>query len=97
MVAYAVLNLVRRDDGTARDPLTRKRLDRPRLRGKHLHAAFDRLLVQPFVRWITDDTKQMEKDILMNVSEHRYPRINWKFLPLKGISRDVQQSRPSST
>ena len=33
MVAYAVLNLVRRDDGTARDPLTRKRLDRPRYAG----------------------------------------------------------------
>ena len=93
MVAYAVLNLVRRDDGTARDPLTRKRLDRPHLRGKHLHAAFDRLLVRPFVRWVTDDNKQMEKDILVNVTQHRYPRINWKYLEGKSYVRKQRSQR----
>jgi len=92
MLWLAILNLASRERGTGRT-ITGKRLARPGLRGKHVHTATERLLVLPFARWITDDTKAMERAILVNVTQHRYPRINWKYLEGKTYVRKQRSQR----
>lgn len=48
---------------------------RPRLAGRKLHEAVEKLVINKYVRWIL--TEETSKDILKLVISHTYPRLDW--------------------